>query len=203
MEMVLLEGNSIWNNLKTAFINLDELLLFLKKHEFNGYFHFEFSDCECVLFLHEGDVVNGMEERQEERRCGQLAVKNILQRSQQDKDGTIAITQLPSSTVGLLANVYGPSVKLLPSDSRPESSRFVGYISQLKKEGFSGYLELKFPADETDGIICFKNGKVKAILTEELLADLKEESEAELKFIQSFIEGAQHKGVQFNTYAQE
>jgi hypothetical protein len=201
--MVLLEGNRVWQNLKTAFINLDELLLFLKRHEFNGYFHFEFSDCECVLFLHEGDVVNGIEERLEERRCGQHAVKNILQRSQQDKHGTISVTQLPSSTVGLLANVYSTSIKLQHSESRPEPSRFVGYISQLKKEGFSGYLELQFPIDETEGIICFKNGKVKAILTEELLADLKEESEAELKFIQSFIESAQHKGVQFSTYVQE
>jgi hypothetical protein len=201
--MVLLEGNNVWNNLKTAFINLDELLLFLKRHEFNGYFSLEFSDCDCVLFLHEGDVVNAIEERLEERLCGQFAVKNILQRSQQDKHGTISVTQLPSATVGLLADVYGPSVRLLHSESRPERSRFVGYISQLKKDGFSGYLELQFPTDETEGIICFRNGKVKAILTEELLADLKEESEAELKFIQSFIENAQHKGVQFRTYGQE
>ena len=201
--MVLLEGNSIWNNLKTAFINLDELLLFLKKHEFNGYFHFEFSDCECALLLHEGDVVNGIEERQEERRCGQLAVKNILQRSLQDKHGTITVVQLPSPTVGLLANVYVTSEKLLYADSRSESMQFVGYISQLKKEGFSGYLELEFPDDETQGIISFKNGKVKALVSEELLADLQEESEAELKFIQSFMERAQHKGVQFKAYAQE
>ncbi len=201
--MLLLEGNSVWENLKTAFIYLDELLLFLKRHQFNGYFHFEFSDCDCVLFLHEGDIVNGIEERLEERRCGQHAVKNILQRSQQEKHGTISVTQLPSATVGLLANVYGPSVKLVDSESGPEPSRFVGYISHLKKQGFTGYLELQFPADETEGIICFNNGKVKAILTEELLADLKEESEAELKFIQSFIENAQHKGVQFRTYIQE
>jgi len=201
--MVLLEGNSIWNNLKTAFINLDELLLFLKKQEFNGYFHFEFSDCECALFLHEGDVVNGVEERQEERRCGQFAVKNILQRSQQDKHGTIMVVQLPSPTVGLLANVYVTSEKLLHADSRPESMQFVGYISQLKKEGFSGYLELEFTDDNTQGIISFKNGKVKAIVSEELLADLQEESEAELKFIQSFMERAQHKGVKFKAYARE
>ena len=201
--MVLLEGNSVWENLKTAFINLGELLLFLKRHQFNGYFHFEFSDCDSVLFLHEGDVVNGVEDRLEERRCGQRAVKNILQRSQQDKHGTISVTQLPSATVGLLADVYGPSVKLADGEFRPEPVRLVGYISQLKKEGFSGYLELQFPVDETEGIICFKNGKVKAILTGDLLADLKEESEAELKFIQSFIENAQHKGVQFSTYAQE
>ena len=201
--MVLLEGKIVWNNLKTSFINFDALLLFLNRHEFNGYFHFTFSDCQCVLFLHEGDVVNGLEEREAERRCGQLAVRNILQRSHQDKEGTITVTQLPPSTVGLLAHVYGPSVKLLHTDSNPPRSRFVGFISQLKKEGFTGYLELQFTVDENQGIICFKDGKVKAILTEELLADLKEESEAELKFIQSFIEKAEKTGVRFTAYVQE
>jgi hypothetical protein len=151
MEMVLLEGNIVWNNLRTSFINIDALLLFLKRHEFNGYFHFTFSDCHCVLFLHEGDVVNGLEEREAERRSGQLAVRNILQRSHQDKEGTITVTQLPSSTVGLLAHVYGPSVKLLHTDSNPERARFVGFISQLKKEGFTGYLELQFIVDEKQG----------------------------------------------------
>lgn len=201
--MILLEGNNVWENLRTSFIDVDELLLFLKKHEFNGYFRFSFSDCECVLFLHEGDVVNGLEEFEERRRCGQQAVKNILQRSYQDKNGTLNVIQLPATTMGLLSQVCGSSVRLLSSEVNPDKSQFVSLISKLKKEGFSGYLELQFLAEDKQGIICFENGKVKAILTEELLADLKEESEAELKFIQFFIEKAQHTGVQFKAYAYE
>ena len=201
--MVLLEGNVVWENLRTSFVNVGELLLFLKRHEFNGYFHFTFSDCECVLFLHEGDVVNGLEERIEERLCGQPAVRNILERSHQDKQGSITVKQLPSSTVGLLSRVYLPSVKLMFTEFNPGSEQFVGFISQLKKESFTGYLELQFTADEKQGIISFNEGKVKAILTEELLADLKEESEAELKFIQSFIEKAQKNGVEYEAYGQE
>jgi len=201
--MVLLEGNVVWENLRTSFVNVDELLLFLKCHEFNGYFYFTFSDCECVLFLHEGDVVNGMEERIEERLCGQLAVRNILDRSRQDKQGSITVKQLPSTTVELLSRVYLPSVKLMYAESGLHSERFVGFISQLKKEGFTGYLELQFAADEKQGLISFIEGKVKAILTEDLLADLKEESEAELKFIQSFIEKAQKTGVEYEAYGQE
>jgi hypothetical protein len=201
--MILLEGNNVWENLRTSFINIDELLLFLKRHEFNGYFQFVFSDGECVLFVHEGDVVNGLEEFDERRRCGQQAVKNILQRSHEDKNGTLNVIQLPATTMGLLSQVYGSSVRLLSSDINPNKSQLVGIISKLKKDGFSGYLELEFLAEDKQGIICFENGKVKAILTEELLADLKEESEAELKFIQHFIEKAQHAGVQSKAYVYE
>ena len=201
--MVLLEGNVVWENLRTAFVDVDELLLFLKRNEFNGYFHFTFSDCECVLFLHEGDVVNGLEERFEERLCGQPAVRNILERSHQDKQGAITVKQLPSSTVGLLSRVYQPSVKLMHSEMSTGSEQFVGFISHLKKERFTGYLELLFTNDEKQGIISFIEGKVKAILTEDLLADLKEESEAELKFIQSFIERAQKTGVEYEAYGLE
>ena len=201
--MVLPEGNVVWENLRTAFVDVDELLLFLKRHEFNGYFHFTFSDCECVLFLHEGDVVNGLEERIEERLCGQPAVRNILERSHQDKQGSITVKQLPSSTVGLLSRVYLPSVKLIHTAVHTGGKQFVGFISQLKKERFTGYLELLFTTEEKQGIISFKEGKVKAILTEDLLADLKEESEAELKFIQSFIEKAQKTGVEYEAYGQE
>ena len=201
--MILLEGNNVWENLRTSFINIDELLLFLKKHGFNGYFRFLFSDAECVLFLHEGDVVNGLEELEEKRRCGQQAVKNILQRSYQDKHGTLDVIQLPAATMELLSQVYGSSVRLLNSEITPNKSQLVGLISKLKKDGFSGYLELQFLAEDKQGIICFENGKVKAILTEELLADLKEESAAELKFIQFFIEKAQHTGAQFKAFAYE
>lgn len=201
--MILLEGNSVWENLRTSFINIDQLLLFLKKHEFNGYFRLVFSDCECVLFLNEGDVVNGLEEFEENRRCGQQAVKNILQRSYEDKNGTLDVIQLPAATMVLISQVYGSSVRLLSSEINPNKSQLVGLISKLKKDGFSGYLELQFLAEDKQGIICFENGKVNAILTEELLADLKEESEAELKFIQFFIEKAQHTGVQFKAYVYE
>ncbi len=201
--MILLEGNNVWENLRTSFINIDELLLFLKRHEFNGYFYFVFSDCECVLFLHEGDVVNGLEELKEKRRCGQQAVKNILQRSYQNKNGMFSVIQLPAATIDLLSQVYGSSVRALSSDRDSDKTQLISLISRLKKKGFSGYLELQFQSDDKQGIIWFENGKVRAILTEELLADLKEESEAELKFIRSFIEKAQQMGVQFKAYVHE
>jgi hypothetical protein len=108
---------------------------------------------------------------------------------------------LSPSTIGLLSELYGFSVRLLSQNFSSKMSHFIGFISKLKKEGFSGYIELRFPADEKQAIIFFKEGKIKAILREELLADLKEESEAELKFIRFFIEKAQKTGVQYQAFA--
>ena len=58
--MLLLEGNDLWVNLKTSFVDIDELLLFLKNQKFSGYLQIEFSGSQCALFLQEGDVVNGL-----------------------------------------------------------------------------------------------------------------------------------------------
>jgi hypothetical protein len=200
--MVLLEGKVVWENLRTAFVSIDELLLFLKRHEFNGYCQITFSDCACVLFLHEGDVINGLQDGRQERLCGQPAVRNTIDRSHVDKNGSIAVKQLPPSTAELLARVYGPKFKLMYSESDSGSGQFVGFVSQLKREAFTGYVELWFPARKTRGIIGFNEGKVKIILTKELQADLRQESEAELKFIQSFIEKAHKTGVAYTAYGQ-
>ena len=70
-----------------------------------------------------------------ERLCGQPAVRNILERSHQDKQGSITVKQLPSSTVGLLSRVYRPTVKLMHTESNTDSEQFVGFVSHLKKEG--------------------------------------------------------------------
>ena len=105
--MLLLEGNDLWVNLKTSFVDIDELLLFLKKQEFSGYLHFEFSDSRCTVFVQAGDVVNGLVAVKEERNIGTKAVKSILIRSRQDKNGTIKVTQLPMQNSKLLAEAYG------------------------------------------------------------------------------------------------
>ena len=101
--MLLLEGNDMWVNLKTSFVDIDELLLFLKGQKFSGYLHLEFSDSRCALFLQLGDVVNGLVALEEERNVGGRAVKRILVRSRQDKGGTIKVTQLPLQNMQFLS----------------------------------------------------------------------------------------------------
>ena len=76
--MLLLEGNDMWVNLKTSFVDIDELLLFLKVQKFSGYLQFEFSDSQCALFLQLGDVVNGLVALAEERTIKFNPEKDLL-----------------------------------------------------------------------------------------------------------------------------
>ena len=68
--MFLPKGTDVWRNLKTFFINIDKLLLFLKKQEFTGCIHFAFPDQEGIMLLQEGDVVGGIQERNDARKGG-------------------------------------------------------------------------------------------------------------------------------------
>jgi hypothetical protein len=196
--MLLLEGNDLWVNLKTSFVDIDELLLFLKKQEFSGYLHVDFSDCRCTVFIQAGDVVNGLVAVKEERNIGANAVKSILIRSRQDKNGTINVTQLPLQNSKLLAEAYGLSVRLLHKNLSSKYSPLDRFTARLQSEGFSGYVEVWFPVDDKHGMIFFENGRIKAIMTEELLVDLKEETLAQRKFTDSFIHRAQRAGLQYS-----
>ncbi len=198
--MLLLEGNDLWVNLKTSFVDIDELLLFLKKQKFSGYLHFEFSDSQCAVFIQAGDVVNGIVAIEEERNIGSKAVRSILIRSRQDKNGMIKVTQLPLQNIKFLSEAYALSVRLLHKNLSSKYSPLGDFITKLQYEGFSGCIEVWFPVDDKRGIIFLENGKTKAIMTEDLLVDLKEETQAQLKFTDSFISRAQRSGVQYNAF---
>jgi hypothetical protein len=200
--MLLLEGNDLWVNLKTSFVDIDELLLFLKLQQFSGYLKLEFSDIQCAVFLEQGDVVNGLVAFEEERNTGLNAVKSILARSRQDKNGTINVTQLPLQNIKFLSEAYGLSVRLLHKNLSSKYSPIGDYIIKLQYESFSGCLEVWFPVDDKRGIIFLEYGRTKAIMTEELIVDLKEESQSQVKFTESFINRAQRAGVQYNTFVE-
>ena len=200
--MLLLEGNDLWVNLKTSFVDIDELLLFLKGQKFSGYLQFEFSDSQCALFLQLGDVVNGLVALDEERNVGSRAVKRILVRSRQDKGGTIKVTQLPMQNIQFLSEAYGLSVRLLHKNLSSKYSNLPEFLDKLQYEGFSGCIEVWFPIDDKRGIIFLEDGLTKAIMTEELLVDLKEGTASQLKFAESFINRAQRSGVQYNAFVE-
>ena len=198
--MLLLEGNDLWVNLKTSFVDIDELLLFLKRQKFSGYLNFEFSDSNCAAFVQSGDVVNGIVAIEEERYIGSRAIKSILIRSRQDKSGAIKVTQLPVQNVIFMSEAYCLSVRLLHKNLSAKYSPLGRFIDRLQGEGFSGCIEVWFPVDDKRGIIFLESGKTRAIMTEELLVDLKEETQAQLKFSESFINRAQRSGVQFSAF---
>lgn len=198
--MLLLEGSDLWVNLKSSFVDIDGLLLFLKKQKFSGYLQLEFCDSQCAVFIQTGDVVNGIVAMEQERSVGAKAVKRILIRSRQDKNGTFKVSQLALQNIRTMSEAYGLSVRLLYPNLSAKYSPLGDFITKLRYEGFSGWVEVWFPVDDKHGIVFLKNGRTTAIMTESLLVDLKEETQAQLKFSNSFINRAQRSGVQYNAF---
>jgi hypothetical protein len=149
-----------------------------------------------------GDVVNGLVALEEERNVGSRAVKRILVRSRQDKGGTIKVTQLPLQNMQFLSEAYGLSVRMLHKNLSSKYSNLSEFLEKLQYESFSGCIEVWFPVDDRHGMIFLEDGLTTAIMTEELLVDLKEGTASQLKFAESFINRAQRSGVQYNAFVE-
>jgi len=199
--MLLLEGNDLWVNLKTSFVDVDRLLLVLKQQKFSGYLYFEFGGSRCALFVQQGDTTNGVVALDEERDVGAPAVKRILLRCRQDKDGSIRVTRVPLPHMEILSAAYGMSVRLLHKNLSSQYSNLIKFVEKLLAESFSGWIEVSFNADERRGTIFLEDGRPRAVMTTELLVDLKEQTRAQRKFLWSFVGKAQRSGVRYSVFA--
>ncbi|MEJ2166670.1 MAG: hypothetical protein P8X90_14175 [Desulfobacterales bacterium] len=107
---------------------------------------------------------------------------------------------MPLQNIRFLSEAYCLSVRLRHKNLSSKYSPLGEFITKLQSEGFSGYLEIWFPVDDKRAIVFHENGRTKAIMTEALLVDLKEETSAQVKFSDSFINQAQRTGVQYNAF---
>lgn len=199
--MLLPIGDPIWVKLRTSFINIDPLLLFLKQEQLTGYAYFVFPNEEGVVFFQDGDAFSGLEAVEAERKAGQEAVNGLLTRSRQNKEGLITVSRLPRETVEIFSHVYRFSVKLRFKDLSSEFSSFSPLISKLENERFTGYIEIKFPEEKEQGVILLENGIIKALLTDEIHMILKRDDMADLNIIKSKVEAvAQRQGAIFDVF---
>ena len=195
------KGNDIWVNLRTLFIDMDRFLIFLKKEGFTGYVHFIFSDRQSMIFFQEGDVINGIEEIEEERKSGPGTVKEILEQARREKNGKITVSKLSLDLVLTLSEIFYFPVKLVYKGLSSEFSHLGLFIAKLKNEAFTGYIEVRFP-DEKQGIISLDRGKIKNILIQESQFRIKKERQTYLKLANlEIVEEAQRKEAIFDVFS--
>jgi len=200
--MFLPKGTDVWRNLKTFFVDVDKLLLFLKKHEFTGFVHFLFPDQEGVILLQEGDAVGGMQERNDARKSGPNAAKEILEIARNETKASITISKLPSETVDIVSEAFRLPAKAIYKNLSSEFSNLAGFVAKAEKEGFTGYIEIHFPKENNEGIILIEKGNIKATITDKMQIGLKNEIEADWKAVNlKIVEEAQKAGVYFDVYA--
>ena len=201
--MILPRGTSLWANLSLTFVIIDEFMLFLKKNDFTGCIHFIFNDSQGVVLFQEGDIVNGTEEKNDMKKRGQEAVDGIINKARDNKNGAINVSEFSVETISILSEVFSMSVSLLHEKLSAEFSNIIKFIDKLKKDNFSGYIELTFPKDRRDGveIVVFKKGKISALFTRNYQFRVNEKNQNDLKHIENYLKLAQDADVMYNVFA--
>ena len=154
--MFLPKGTDIWKDLKTCFVEVDKLMLFLKKQDFTGCVHFVFPGKEGVILLQEGDVVGGISENRDARKGGPDAAKRILENARNETRTSINISKLSSETADIVSEMFRSPSKSIYKNLSSEFSNLGGFLSKAKKERFTGYIEIHFTKENNEGIILIK-----------------------------------------------
>lgn len=202
--MILPRGNSLWANLSLSFVILDELMLFLKKNDFTGCVHFIFKNSQGVVLFQEGDIVNGAKEKNGIKESGQSAVDSVIKNARENSNGAVNVSEFSVETISILSEVFSLQVILLHEKLSAEFSNILKFVDKLKKDNFTGYIELTFPKDRRAGveIIVFTKGQISALFTRNHQFRVNEKNQNDLKHIENYLKLAQDADVKYNVFGQ-
>lgn len=203
--MILPRGNSLWSNLSLSFVILDELMRFLKKNDFSGCVHFIFEDSQGIVLFQEGDIVNGIKEKNDVKERGQDAVDRVIKNARENTNGLVNVSEFSVETISILSEVFNLPVVLLHEKLSAEFSNIIKFIDKLKKDNFTGYIELSFPKDRRAGveIIVFKEGQISALFTRNYQFRVNEKNTNDLNHINNYLKLAQDADVKYNVFAKK
>lgn len=153
--MIIPKGRAIYENLNTSFTNLNELLTELKNERHTGFMRVRYWDYEAVIYFDGGKIINGVEERGDERILGPEAVSGLIEKAQ-EKDGAISVYQLPAETVTLMASSIRGEV--VHRDLSSEFTNLPKLIEKLRSESHTGYIEVSLQNIEGTGMIFMQAG---------------------------------------------
>jgi hypothetical protein len=161
--MIFPKRDAIYQNLNTSFTNFGELLVDLRENSFTGVVLVSFWEYEGILLLDNGNIVNAIEEINGDVITGQNAVKNVSNKAM-EKDGTVSVYSQNGDMVTMLASVA--KSEILYKDLSTEFTSLEALITKLKTEDHTGYIEVKFEANQQKGYIFLLAGRViDALLT--------------------------------------
>jgi hypothetical protein len=191
--MILPKGETVHENLRTAYVDLNSFLQTLKDDNFTGYLQVSFWDYEGILFLEAGEIVNAMEEVQGIRNGGEEAVGNIILKSKQD-DGRINVYKLMPEMVTILASATMKEATY--KDLSTEFTSLDKLLEKLNKENHSGYIDIMLNDNQGKGIIFFQNGEIAEVV----MSDEKSGLIYGKDKLDSIIAEVLKRGATFNVY---
>ncbi len=198
--MIFSRGTPVWSDLSTFFVNVDLLLLFLKRDGFTGYVKFSTDDDLFLILIDEGDVVAGVEK---DRRTGKSyggSVDDIIEFARNREKVRITVSKLLRDTVDVFSNLYSEKCKVVRKDLHSDFARMGKLFAQMQQEGFNGYVLVDFINSEKHGLIMLDTGKIRAVVTDTIQLDADDSELAKIKSATFLLSEAKQKGAFFNVY---
>jgi hypothetical protein len=199
--MLIPKGTAVWVNLQTSFIDVDQLLFYLKRQEFTGYVHSLYRGMDSLFFLNEGDVVSGIREIKGEKTSGQQEVIKILDDIRNEKNGLLSIFRLSEAAISLFTSVYGYNVKLVHKDLSSDFTNLGKFIQKVQKDKNNAYLEIRFFRNPKKGFVLIERGEIQGLLTDALEIGTGPKNKTEQKLLQVFVQNAHKQKARYDCYA--
>jgi len=198
--MILPKGTPVWVNLNAFFVDVDLMLIFLKKNQFTGFVKFEFAEEQYMILIDEGDVVAGAVINDSKGKSYGKSVSDIVMLTKKHKNIKITISKLLSETVRIYEDLFNENFEVIHKDLHSDFSNIIKFINKQQKDKFNGYVQLDFINSDKHGIVIISNGKIRAALTDKIQLNTEDSSPAKLKLVNMFLLEAQKTGVIYNVF---
>ena len=203
--MLLPKGNCLWKGLNTYFVDIRNLIQYIRFQDFNGYIYCKFKNKQAVIFLHEGDSVCGMFEFDNHKKRGMNVVKEIIDSTNKEKNIYLDVHSLSYRSVELITELFLMDVKEYQSNLSADFLNIESYVNNhLSDMKFDGYVEIHFEGGE-EGFVSLKQGNVNSIITDSLQIRRDRATQSELRVFDMYalklFERARMKGATYDIYA--
>lgn len=203
--MLLPNGSCVWQGLNTFFVDMRNLIKYIRLQDFNGYIYCRFSNAHGVIFINEGDALCGVLGDGKSRKRGKNVVKEILDFTQKEKNIQLDVYSLSVRAIEIITDLFLMEVKPYQTNLSADFLNIESYVNNhLSNLGFSGYIEIQFKEGD-DGFVSFVDGQLYSIVTNSLQIRRDKAKQSELKVFDMYalktFERANSKGARYDVYA--
>ncbi len=198
--MLLTRGTPVWENLNSYFINVDRLLIFLKKDQFTGYVKVRDQDALELILIDDGDVVAGAARHVEDKIAVAQPVEQIIKQATGNDAITLSIFRLERELAGIFARIYSQDSQVLHQNLHSDFSDIPKFLEKMQKTRFSGYIHFDFVNINKFGVIVLENGHVTALLSQQIELTESAPEAAKTKLMNMIISESKINGAIFNIY---
>ncbi len=202
--MLLPNGDCLWKGLNSFFVDMRNLIQYLRFQDFNGYICCNFNDKQGIIFLLEGDAVCGMLENGKQKKRGKDIVKDILDTTKNEKNIQLDVYSLSFRSIEVITDFFFKDSKPYQMNLSADFLNIESYVNKhLNKINFNGYIEIHFHEGD-DGFVSFNDGKVYSIITNSLQIRKDRATQSELKVFDMYalkiFERAKSSGATYDVY---